>query len=512
MVDRRYGVNTYGDGKLYGPSDARQALAWDVSADWDEDGIFDANEAELLTGVTVNRGRTQLLQESGAGFESIPTGKAVVTLRNTDGRFDGWNVDSPLYPNVNEGKDLRLRVRDLNSSNAPYPLFRGTITNVVPVGYGDDAKVMIYASDGLELLRNYGARVAMQQDITPDEAIAMVLDSVNWPSRWGRSLDVSAETIPYWWASGDQKAMSECEDLAVSFLGYFFVDAQGRARYVKRSSVTAAVASYGQTYLHKDIDNPQPSVIRRNVTRLKVHPRTQAATSTIYQLVGTPPFVLSGGANSQKFFANYSYNNQPVPAENVTISVFEANTQSDFLGTDETADCVASLTDFGDAGMVEVVNNSGVLVYIRLELEGDAVYEPNALDVTYPKELSGIVHPRELLIDLKWQQDMNVATDLSNVLGPFYANLHPIPSVKLESYPALQFAPELFDIVTADIPKIGLNGVSFRVGGIEHQTGSQFENCQSVQTRLFLEPYVSADDFMQWDGASEWDSETVFGY
>jgi len=511
MTDRRYGVNKYGDGKLYGPSDAREALAWDVSVDWDDNGIFDANETDLLTGIGVYRGRTRLLSPSGEGFESIPTGKAVITLNNADGRFDGWNTSSPLYPNVKYGKDLRLRVRDLNT-DARYGLFRGTIADIVPVGYGEDARVMIYASDGLDLLRNYVGRVAMQHDITPDEAIGMVLDAVHWPARWGRSLDVSAETIPFWWSSGSKQAMSEIEDLATSFLGYFFADRDGRARYVKRSSVIDAVANYAQGSLLKDLDNPQPYTLLRNVTRVKVHPRNQASTSTIFVLAGTPPAVLTGGANSQKFFANYTYNNGPVPAENVTISVFEANTQSNFLGTDETANCVAALTDFGDSGFVEVTNNSAGLVYIRLELEGDAIYEPNVSDVTYPSDLSGISMPRELVLDMLWQQDLNVARDIANVLGAFYGGLHPMPSVKLDSQPALQFAPDLFDIATADLNSIGLNGVSFRVGGLTHETDSQFENCQRVKTRLYLEPYVSADDFMQWDTASVWDESTIFGY
>lgn len=511
MTDRRYGINKYGDGKLYGPSDARDALAWDISIDWDDNGLFDANEANLLSGVSINRGRTRLLQPIGQGFESIPTGKAVISLRNEDGRFDGWNTASPLYPNVGYDKSARIRVRDLNQSNAIYPLFAGTITDVVPVGYGDDAKVMIHISDGLELLRNTVARVAMQEGITPDEAIGMILDSISWPAAWGRSLDVSTETIPYWWASGSKQAMSELEDLATSFLGYFFTDAQGQARYIKRSSVSGAVASFEQTYLLKDIGNPQPYDLLRNITRVKVHPRTAAATSTIYRLIGTP-YVLPGGANAQKFFANYTYNNESVPAKNVVISLFQANTQSDFSGTDQTASCVASLTDFGDSGFVQVTNNSAGLVYIRVELDGNAIYEPNVSDVTYPSDITTIRNPRELVLDLPWQQDINVAVDISNVLGSFYAGLHPMPSVKLESQPALQFLPELFDIVTADISKIGLTGVSFRVGGIEHQTDSQFENCQNVQTRLFLEPYVSADNFMQWDTASVWDTDTVPGY
>jgi hypothetical protein len=517
MVDRRYGVNKYGDGKLYGPSDTRQALAWDVSIDWDDDDIFDANEADRLTHVKTTRGRSELLEPVGEGFQTIPTGKAMVTLRNQDGRFDGWNSVGALYPNVDTGKDIRIRVRDLNVSDTIYPLFRGTITDIVPVGYGEDAQVIIHASDGLEFLRNYEARVAMQQGITPADAIGRALDSVNWPSKWGRSLGVSIETIPYWWASGNKKAMSEIQDLAISFLGYFFADALGQAKFISRSSVTDSVADYPQEYLLKDIDNPQPFNIRRNVTRLKVHPRTQAATGVIWQLLGNTPSVLTGAANALTLFANYTYSNVPAPAINVISPVattdFLINSQSDGGGTNLTASCTVTLTDFGDTAKLVITNNSGSTGYITfLRIRGDAIHEPNVSDITYPSDLSTLPNPRELLLDLLWQQDINVAVDIANVLGPFYAGRHPMPKVKIDDRPSLQYAADLFDIVTVDLDYLGLSGESFRVGAIEHETDPQFENCQKVQTRVSLEPYVSADDYMQWDTASLWDTETVFGY
>lgn len=518
MTDRRYGVNKYGDGKLYGASDTRQALAWDVSIDWDEDGVFEANEAERLTYVKVTRGRSELLQPIGQGFQSVSTGKAVVTLRNEDGRFDGWNSVSPLYPNVNYGKDIKIRVRDLSQSGTViYPLFRGTIIDIVPVGYGNDAKVMIYASDGMDLLRNYVARVAMQENITPDEAIGLILDSINWPSKYGRDLDVSFDNIRYWWASGNQQAMSAINDLAISFLGYFFIDTSGAACFRTRSSLGDSVVNYPQAYMLKDVDNPQPYDILRNTTRLRVHPRTQAATGAIWQLVGTPPSVLTGADNALTLFANYTYNNAPVPAINVVSPVattdFLINSQSDGGGSNLTGSCTVTMTDFGDTAKLVITNNSGSTGYITfLRMRGDAIYEPNVSDVTYPADPATVTRPRELILDLLWQQDVNVAVDISNVMGPFYAGRHPMPRVKVDDHPELQFPIDLFDIVTVDLDYLGLSGENYRLGHIEHETDSGFENCQKVQTRLSLEPYVSADAFMQWDTASEWDTETVFGY
>lgn len=516
MTDRRFSTFKYGSGTLYGPSDARQALAWDVSVDWDENYVLDTNEANRMISISIERGRKRMLQSNGNGFEKIATGRATIKLLNRDGRFDGWNTNSPLYPNVDGGKEIRIRVRDLNGSATPYWLFRGTIDKVVPTGAGKDAVATITALDGLDFLRNTDARVAMQQNITPDSAMGLVLDAAGWPSHWGRSLDVSAETIRWWWANGNKKAISQLEDLALSFLGYFFVDAHGRAKFVKRSSITDIVAEYLQAEIGKDIGNPQPYDVRRTVTRLKVHPRDQAASGVVWQLLGNTPSVLTGADNALTLFANYTYANIPTPAVTplcVATTDYLLNTQSDGGGTDYTSSCTVELTDFGDTAKLKITNNSGVTLYIiKLQVRANAIYEPNVSDITWPQDTSTVARRRELLFDLIWQQDLNVARDIADVLGPFYNGLHPLPSVPIDNRPALQYGVDLFDIVTADIEKLGLTGVSFRVGGITHQSDPQFQNCQRILSRIYLEPYIAAGDFMQWDTNAVWDTSTVFGW
>jgi hypothetical protein len=515
MTDRRYGHNTYGNGALYGTSDATEAIAWGVEIDWDEDGVYDTNEASRMTHLSVTRGRKKLLQEVGQGFEKIPSGKAVITLRNDDGRFDAWNTSSALYPNVNYGKDVRIRVRDMNTTADPYPVFSGFITNIVPVGYGDRAKVVIYVSDRLDYLRNQSGRVSMQENISPDDAISLILDSVGWT--WGTNFETSTDTIRYWWASGNKQAISEIEDVATSFLGYFYIDASGNARYKTRSSVTDSVADFLQEQLNKDIENPQPYEISRNLTRLKVHPRTAASTGVIWQLVGNTPSIQTGANNALRIFANYTYNNVAVPAKNVITPVattdFLINSQSDGLGSNLTGSCTVTMTDFGDTAQLTITNLSGSLGYITfLRIRGDAIYEPNVSDVTYPSDTTTVSRPREFVLDLTWQQDINVAGDIANVIGAFYGATHPIPHVKMENYPAIMFAPDLFEIVTFTMAKIGIEGESFRVGGIDLETDSNYENCQSVHFDYYLEPYISGSDFMQWDTNATWDTTTIFGY
>jgi hypothetical protein len=513
MTDRRYGVNLYGDSKLYGASDTRDVLAWGIEIDWDEDGVYDGNEASRLTDVQTNRGRKKLLEAVGQGFEKVPTGSAQVTLWNTDGRYDGWNTSSPLYPNVGYGKEIRILVRDLNGTADPYPLFTGVITDIIPVGYGSDAKVVIHASDNMDYLRNGVGRVAMQQNISPDAAIGYVLDAAGW--RWGKSLDTATDTIRYWWASGNRQAITEIQELTDSFLGYFFINARGVARFVNRTTVGTSVVDYVQEELNKEVDNPQPYELGRNVVRLKVHPRTQAATGTIWQLVGSTPSILTGAANALTLFANYTYNNAAVPAINVITPVattdWTVNSQSDGLGSNLTGSCTCEMTDFGDTAKLVFTNLSGSTGYlITPKIRGDAIYEVSASDITYPTDTSTVSRPRELVLDLPWQQDINSAVDIAAVMGAFYSTNHPMPNVRMQDYPSFQFTPELFDIVSLTLPYIGLTGESFRVSGIEHSTNN--ENCQSVTTRVYFEPYVSGGDYMQFDTHAEWDTSTIFGY
>lgn len=511
--DNRFGRFKFGTSHKFGASSFDMpALAWDVSIDWDGDGILESNEARYMTGITVKRGRTRLLKVGGQGFEMPGTGTASVTLVNNNGRFDAWNENSPLYPNVGYKKDVRIRVRPLDGSTV-YPLFFGQIVNVVPSGTSN-RQVTIYMRDGMERLRNVSARVAMQQAITPGAAMAKVLAASKWKPHWGSALDTSVETIPYWWASGNKRAMSELEDLANSFLGYFFVDARGRARYIDRGTVGDAVIDFQQAQLLKDIGNPLPVDVQRDVTRLKVHPRTQASTGVIWQLIGNVPSIPAG--QSLPLFANYTYNNNPVPAINVitpTVTTdWLVNSQADGLGSNLSGSCTVSFTDFGDTAKIIIRNNSASLGYVtKLQVRGDAIYDTDASDITYPSNVEDSEDLRELVLDLPWQQDINVAIDIANVLGPFYAGFHPMPSVRYDNRFDLQFIPDLFDIGTADLTKLGVSGESFRIGGIEHKSINT-DNCQSIRSTFWLEPYIAAGNYMQWDTNSVWNTSTVFGW
>ena len=136
MTDNRYGTFKYGSasGHKYGASSTGtiDALAWGIDVDWNGDGFFDGvNEGNRAVSIRMFRGRNKQLRPSGEGFEPIRTGSITVELDNYDGRYDGWNSSSPLYPNVEPGKEIRVRVRNLYTG-VIYPVFRGVINDIQP--------------------------------------------------------------------------------------------------------------------------------------------------------------------------------------------------------------------------------------------------------------------------------------------------------------------------------------------------------------------------------------------
>jgi len=515
MTDRRIGVNKFGSGVLFGPSDSTDTLAWSLEVDWDQDGAFDGtNEASRMIGFDMFRGRRNYLRPRGQGFEPIQTGSLTVELDNHDGRYDGWNTSSPLYPNVTYGADVRFRVRDMSSTDTtPYSVFYGVITDIKTSGYGHDAKVTLYVKDGWYYLRDYTARVALTENIAPDVAHGLVLDYIGWPTRWGRDLATNGDNIKFFWASGNKQAGTVIEDVSNSFVGFFFIAADGKATYIPRSVATSSVFDYDQATIEKDIGLPQPFEARRNITRIKSYPRTQAATDIVWQLLGDTPSVQSGTDNEEIIWANYTRSDLAVPVKDpitpISSTDYTTNTQADGLGVDKTTQTVVIMEDFGDTAKLTVINISGGDFFItKLQIRGDAVFLQNNADITYPADIATVTQPRELFLDLEWQQDLNVAKDFSNLIGPFMDALNPFPTIKINNRPAAQYTPDLFQIVTTSIPKLGIFGDAFRVGGIRHR--SRGRNCQKVETTLSLESYISFTNFWTWP-IIDFGTDTIFG-
>jgi len=300
--------------------------------------------------------------------------------------------------------------------------------------------------------------------------------------------------------------------LADAFMEFFFISADGVARYISRSSSVSPVADLLQENLSKNLSFRQPWEYQRNITRIKTHPRTVATTGTLWQLSGSPPSIDSGVP--LVIWANYTYQNTEVPARNVITPVpttdYTANTASNGSGTDKTGQVSLTFTDFGDTAKLVFSYSGGGTIYLTSsKVRGDAVYELSVTDVTYPKDPSTVDEPREFLLDLPWQQSLSAAVDFAAIIGPYLADEHPFPWIAIDTRPDLQFALELFDVVSLWIDRVGIDGVSFRVGGIQHQASG--DNCQQIITTFYLEPYINTGLFWIWP-VTNFGVDTIFSW
>lgn len=511
----QYQQQTYGDPLLYGTGPTSDLLMWIVEINWQNDGVFSgSNEAIYMIDFDMSlRGRKKMLKRAGSGFEILPPGTCIVTLKNDGGRYDQYNPSSPLYPYIQTGVDAKIGVVN-RLTGVGYNILRGLVYDIQPNTI--DKTVKLYISDTASYLTANTARVAVTANVTPENAIGAVLDYMSWPTRWGRSLDASSDTITYYWSSGNKQALSEIQDIAQSYFGYFFADNQGQARFIRRSALSSSVVDFTQEQLLKDMGNDALFDNYRNVTRMAIHPRLLSSLTVIYQLQGNTPVIHTGSAGKEEIWGNYTYNNAQCPATNVATPVaglandYAFNSLADGTGTDYTANVTVQFTDFGDACKWGIINNSGVDVYcIKLQCKGYAVYETNSTTLTYPVDASSVANPRELQIDLPWLQDINIARDLANAMGFFVSYLHPTPVIQIEARPDIQFTPDLFDIVTVTAPAIGIGGVSFRVSGISHKTLTA--TCQAVLTTIYLEPYISGSGYWTWP-VTDFGVDTVLGW
>lgn len=513
MSNARYHQQTYGSPLVYGTGGASGLLAWGIEIDWNNDGVFDGtNEAFRMIAFESFRGRKKLLKKAGSGFEIITPAKFAITLKNGDGRYDDMNTASPLYPYIQNGVDVKITVV-YQATGIQHKVIYGIVDDITP-SYSSARTVKITCTDTTAYLTKNTARVAVSANVRPETAIGSVLDYMNWPTRWGRSIDVSSDLISFYWANGNKQALTEIQDLSQSFFGYFFADNEGRARFIKRTASGASVVDFTQDQLLKDLGNAALYDNYRNVTRMKIHPRLLSTLTTIYQLLGNKPIIHPGTINKEEIWGNYSYNNSPSPASNVVAPVantdYTFNSLEDGTGVDYTASVTVSFSDFGDTCKFIITSSAAVDVYCtKLQVRGQALYEQNTSDVTYPTDVSSVTNQRELKIDLLWLQDINVARDLANIIGYFVSTKNPTPVIVVESRPDIQFTPDLFDIITLTAAKIGINGSSFRISGIEHKT--LIDTCQAVRTIFYLEPYISGNSFWTWP-ILDFGTDTIFGW
>lgn len=535
----RYGKFRYGEQK-YGPSPADALLRWSVIVAWDG-GYTGENEALRATGITVRRGRQSmltwsaeikwdgssfvdeagkvasmqarrgrqsLLNSGGTGFAHYEPGEAVIVLDNEDGRYDPWNVASPLYPDVRPGKFVRIAV---TYSGTTYEIMRGVIYDIQPMG-NDKARLVV--RDGLQLLKDTTLEEGLYQDervsgVFPAGLSYEIMRDTSWnTTEWPLLLYNSVKSLDYWWSTVDNKsALTLLEELEDVEFGQFFHSRDGRAKfYARNQALTPTVITQDQ--ILRDIVFPQPWEVIRNRVRVNAYTKVLDPVNAI--LWELQDITSIGAGETLTFTATFRYDQwQPCGAS--VIFNHTVNTKADGTGANITADVNLTYGEIGNGVTLTLENTGASDGYITLlKATGDAIYPPyvttRILENTTSQADYGI---RSFTLDNYWIESSEDARSYAYFVLTKLSDPLMYPTIQIEARPTVQFPLDLADLITLQVPAKGIDQ-TFRVGYIEHTWLR--ENGQAVRTKVKLEPYLDMATGFWALGTSELGVDTTLGF
>lgn len=165
--------------------------------DWSKDGDFsdtgeDVSSRTASATVRWERGRDQI-----RALAPPMAGSLSCTIDNTSGDYSPENASSPLYGNVEPGRDLRFQC---DYSATTYPLFRGYIDE--PTIDSEGQTLGIRALGVLSLLAGQKISTDLYTNITTSDALYYVFAALGIGAKFS-ALDTGKTTLSYWWCGED---------------------------------------------------------------------------------------------------------------------------------------------------------------------------------------------------------------------------------------------------------------------------------------------------------------------
>lgn len=466
-----------------------------LNIDWNQDGAYDTrNDGLLLSAMSIERGRRYTIRADGNGFEEEETGKFSATLVDEERDYDPYHTSSPLYPNVGPGRFFRMRVT--TPSAQVYPLMAGTLSEPI---IGIDPyllTVSLAGADGWSYLRDQKNRISipLQEDVYLDDAVALILSTIAWPSLWGSDLASGVEQKPFWWIN-NQSAAAAIHDLAFSELGRCYMAGDGKLTFRSRHTIESPIATITkQDIRHGTLNVMEPWETIRNSVEVVATPRTEQATDVLWRL---PQAIRVNGNSSTEIFIDFMFNNQPCPARNVLqpeeTTDFLANTNSDGTGADLTTNFTVTADIFSQGAKLTIENADPTIGWLWFcTVRGNAIAAGNTTrykvdDAASQAALKAI---RSFSLETDWMQNLNAARAAARYLGAFLPSSRKYLSFDLVPDGELQFKLDLGKLITISLPEDGINA-TYRVHYLRHEFMD--EAGVLTNTSVMAEPYVAPD-------------------
>ena len=191
--------------------------------------------SDIALRVSIRRGRNRVLN-------SFEAGTATVVLEDENGDYNPQNTSSPYYGKLLPLRKIRIYADyDDGSGLDRYYLFSGYITsfdNTFRLGNDEVSTVTFQCVDAFRLLQNVQITTVAGSSAgqTTGARIENLLDLASFPVSQ-RVIDVG-DTLVQADPATSRSLLAACQNIAQSELGGFFIDDEGNAVFLSRSTVS----------------------------------------------------------------------------------------------------------------------------------------------------------------------------------------------------------------------------------------------------------------------------------
>ena len=329
---------------------------WSVGLDLDDDGRTDRAGEDLSAAVLGIRWRRGMAR----AYDCVARpGSAEITLRNTGGRF------SPERNALPPGRLLQIRSNDGAQQRVH---FSGQIRRVEPEpGSLGARRVVLHAEDAAAQLAGHHIRLPPLAGLRVDEVIGRCLDEVPlrrwrmrnvWLTGMARHSELGSNTrlatvnirralrrdpdvlalVGDTWSAGIP-ALAAIEEVCAAGRGRFYIDHEGRARYLSRRDLLGA--SEPRAVFRDDMQGLGYRWGEGRVSEVEVWltPRSRGAPDTALWTLGEALAIEPGASGRRELLLRYrDAPGQPCGALTVSEPVagldWRANTHRDGRGQD----------------------------------------------------------------------------------------------------------------------------------------------------------------------------------
>lgn len=439
------------------------------------------------------KGRTPLVIERGIRDDKpstrvASTGTCTFAMNNlasNSGGVTGYYSPGHASCRAGFGKGTPIRVRQ-----GPDVMFAGRIRSIAPTPGktgGNLSKVL--ATDYIDTAATFLLEgVPIMENVTGDEVFNAIIGFIeNQPN----GVTAYAGTESYTLALDNTRdeavsALSEFHRLAVSELGYVYVNRDGvlvyEARGTRMTNATSASVTLADTMHGLDVAEVSASALNR--VQITVHPRVidSAATTVLFAL--TNPLQIASGetktiigpfrtASSPGITTRVGGLDMVTP---VATTDYTMNAASDGTGVDLTASLDVTANYGANGVQFVLVNNDAQPAYItKLQCRGKGVYDFRTVVVRSQNDAAVAADGVNALnLDMFYQEDPNVAQSMADSILSSYGDLSGTRVQRVEFYPDAAGMPanlhqkDISDRVAISETVTGATG-EYYINGVKHE-------------------------------------------